>query len=250
MRFFKHFTTGHSSTSMTKLMNQFGLEGYAAYFILIEMCVDKMDKARDEEFTEIHCKFRFSERLVREKLRMRSTKVELFLNYSSTLDLLQFVKLEDELHFYIPKLLEYLDKDTKRARPRRGLVAANTGLDIEEDKEIEKELDKELGQAPKATTLKTNFKILSELQGYEPLDQVLMTISTNTQKQWLTRYKNSEWVKQTLSNAVDYYSSKANGEAVTEWPQKLITWLSRDKTRPANGETADAFSFLNGEESA
>jgi hypothetical protein len=128
---------------MTKLMNIFGVEGYGAYFILVEMCVDKMDKERDEEFTEAHCRFRFSERLIREKLRMRSTKVELFLSSCSTLDLLQFTKVEDEFNFYLPKLLEYLDRHSRKARPKRATSGPQAGLDKEQDKEQDKELSPE-----------------------------------------------------------------------------------------------------------
>lgn len=132
MNFFKHFTHGHSSPAMVSLMNEWGVEGYGAYFILMEMCVDKITKGRDERLTTEHCRVRFHERQLREKLRMRATKVELFLNSCSTLVLLEFVRVEDEFHFYLPNVVKFLDRQSTRARPERV-------QDVPKEKEIEKE---------------------------------------------------------------------------------------------------------------
>lgn len=123
MKFFKHFTDAHEGRSMQALMNEFGLEGYAAFFILTEICAKKMEKEGDETFSEKHTNFVFNERIIREKLRMRSTKVELFLNSCATLDLLQFTKVKDEYNFSFPKLLECLDRDANRAREDRAPAA-------------------------------------------------------------------------------------------------------------------------------
>lgn len=142
VKFFKHFVDAHEGKSLIALMNEFGLEGYAAYFILMEMCAKKLDKGLDEVFTEDHCRFVFNERQVREKLRMRSTKVELFLNSCVTLVLLQFTKVKDEYSFYVPKLLESLDRDSKRARTERAESAPkkkNKKKNKKEEKEYKKD---------------------------------------------------------------------------------------------------------------
>ena len=150
MKFFKHFVDGHSSAAMTALMNEWGVEGYGAYFILMEMCVAKIEKERDEMMTMDHCSFRFNERQVREKLRMRSTKVELFLNSCSTLKLLQFTRVEQEFNFHFPKILEFLDRDAKRPRHERALAAPRPRLDKDKDKDK----DKEGGARPETKTPK------------------------------------------------------------------------------------------------
>jgi hypothetical protein len=123
MEYFKHFTSAHESNSLMTLRDLYGSDGYAAWFILLEMCAQKMQKQYGGSFTEDDCKFIFSERLVREKLRLRSTKVELILNSCSTLNLLEVTKVEDKYHFYIPKLLESLDRDQRRARRVRDNAA-------------------------------------------------------------------------------------------------------------------------------
>jgi hypothetical protein len=152
MKFFKHFTDSHEGRSMQALMNEFGLEGYAAYFILMETCAKKIEKQKDEELETSHFKCVLNERVVREKLRMRSTKVELFLNSCSTLVLLQFTKVKDEFHFSIPKLLECMDRDSKRARTERGPTAPKIE-DKEEDKDKDKESFREVENQPSLTGL-------------------------------------------------------------------------------------------------
>jgi hypothetical protein len=79
MNFFKHFTDAHEGRSMTALMNRFGLEGYAGYFILMEICAAKLEKKLDREIEENDCRFILPERKIREKLRMRKTKLAEFL---------------------------------------------------------------------------------------------------------------------------------------------------------------------------
>ena len=119
MKFFKHFTDGHDSTPMTNLMEEFGLEGYAAFFILMELGIEKIEKKRDQELAAEDCRFRIHGRILRQKLRMRATKVELFLNSCVTQDLLNFSQVEDEFNFDVPKVLEFFDRDSKRARHDR-----------------------------------------------------------------------------------------------------------------------------------
>jgi hypothetical protein len=170
MNFFKHFTDAHEGKSMVALMDQFGIEGYGAYFILMELCMKKLDKPAHREIIEDDCRFVFPERLVRERLRMRraklhdflvycrdelklfhvefgavgnvdvdvekyrgsSTEVQLKFNRSATKVQLPRTTLSYELNFYVPKLLEYLDRDSRRARHERA-----TGAPKNKNKEID-----------------------------------------------------------------------------------------------------------------
>lgn len=174
MNFFKHFTDAHEGRSMVALMNEFGLEGYAAYFILMELCMEKLEKPVDREICENDCRFVFPERLLREKLRMRRSKLaeflfycrderklfhfiwtgrdgveinvdkirgsaaehQLKLNRSVTKVELLRTNLSEELNFYVPKLLESLDRDSKRARHWRADGAPknkNKEIDIRDE---------------------------------------------------------------------------------------------------------------------
>lgn len=120
---------------MTNLMNSIGrgVEAYGAYFIFIELCVAKVDKDKVKSMTEDDCRFRFPERVLREKLRMRATRLAEFFQFCATEQLLEWHKSDTEVanewHFYVPKLLEFL-KRKKRKGP-------------EEEEETEEDKDQE-----------------------------------------------------------------------------------------------------------
>ena len=135
MNFFKHFTDSHEGKSVMAIMDMFGHAGYSTYFILLEICAGKLEKSKDEELSEEHCHFTINERLLREKCRLRSTKVRLILDYCSTLDLFSVESNGNELNFYMPKLLEYIDRDSKRARKLREISAPTARLDKDKDKD-------------------------------------------------------------------------------------------------------------------
>lgn len=138
MNFFKHFTDSHEGSNITALINEFGLKGYAFYFILVEMCAKRYDpKNRDFERPEDEWKFVFHERILRQKLHVSSTNLARMLHFCATISTLSCTKVGDKWEIYLPKLLESLDRDSKSARYQRG----KSRLDKEEDKE--EEVDKE-----------------------------------------------------------------------------------------------------------
>ena len=153
MQFFKHFTDAHEGKSLLALFDKFGHAGPYCYWILVELCAKKLNKSREETFSETDFKFIFNERLIRDKFRLSSTKVESWLNLGSTLKLFNHIKVENEIHIDMPKLLECLDRDTKRARPARVQAASKPRLRIELDKELELELDKDPPKPPKLIEL-------------------------------------------------------------------------------------------------
>lgn len=193
MKFFKHFTDAHEGKSMMALMDKFGLEGYAAFFILTEICAKKLEKRQNEEVSDDHFMFTFNERIIREKLRMRSTKVELFLNYCVTLDLLQFHKNSQEFNFYFPKLLESLDRDSKRARARRGHGAPkkkNKELELEK-KVVKKSLESSepiSGKPSIATNSVVRFEERFTLADFDQDAQWVETLSQVGLAKELKRY--------------------------------------------------------------
>jgi hypothetical protein len=169
---------------MIELMNQSGIEGYGRYFILMEICASKLQKNPDEEFTEAHCSFYLHPRLIRERLRVSQTKLESWLDLCQTLALLTWEKVEHEFYLHVPKLLESLDRDTKRARTVRAEVAPKKKIKIKikkEDKEEDKDIntDKNVVVSPAKTTVigsslgakifETYSKAFANRYGVEPV---------------------------------------------------------------------------------
>lgn len=230
MKFFKHFTDAHEGRSMLALMNKFGLEGYAAYFILAEICGKKLEKEADETYTEDHLKFTFNERIVREKLRMRSTKVELFLNYCATLDLLQFTKVEDEITFYFPKLLESMDRDSKRARTERADGAPKNKIknkikNKEEDKDKEKDIKSSEAEksASAAPAILPKKKDLIQIQ-ISGTNSVL--VSADLIASWADTYP-KEFLDLEIRKARSWILANPQKAPKTAYGRFFDSWLSR-----------------------
>lgn len=120
MRFFKHFTDSHRGRSMQTVLDTLGHDGHSCWWILVEMCAEKLHKGEAELYSEEHCRFVFNERLVRSSLRLGRTKVARILHQFQTMALLSFQITGNEIQIDMPKLLECLDRDAKRARTERG----------------------------------------------------------------------------------------------------------------------------------
>lgn len=125
---------------MQNLFEHMGHVGVACYWILVEMCAEKLVKTSEEEFGESHCIFGFHEKILRQNLRISRKNLELFLGYCQGFSLLSFKKSESFIEIAMPKLMESLDRDTKRARTVRAESAPKKKI---KNKEEEKEEDKE-----------------------------------------------------------------------------------------------------------
>lgn len=134
MDYFKHYSTASEGNTLNHLMDKFGHQGYACWFLLLELCCANWDGKSEP-------KFNFFSTIVRKKLRISSTKLQVFLEYCSTISELSFNFSEKNLEIYLPMLAEI--KET------RGRISGNKPkkidiyrIDKEEDKDIDKEGNK------------------------------------------------------------------------------------------------------------
>jgi hypothetical protein len=132
MKFFKHFVDADSG-SLNDLMNKLGVEAYGRYWLFVELCVSKLEKKKDEEFAEEHVRFNFNSRQLRNKLRIKSLGLQIFLTSCRDQSLFQWDLVEDKHSFYFPNILKSMDRDAKRARPDRGPTALKKKKKIEEE---------------------------------------------------------------------------------------------------------------------
>ena len=75
MKWFKHFTDNHRGRSVQRLMDKMGHSGLA-YYILMELCAEKLEKHSENPLVDSDCEFSFHPRVVENALRMKrkSTK--------------------------------------------------------------------------------------------------------------------------------------------------------------------------------
>jgi hypothetical protein len=133
MDYFKHYSTSSDSKLINHLMDEFGHAGYAYWFLLLELCAENWDGQGSASF-------RFHTRIVRQKLRISQTKLELFLTFCQGKGNLLFNFHKSELEIDMPKLLE--------VKTSRKVIKSNKKQStVYIDKDIDKDIDKEDSRA-------------------------------------------------------------------------------------------------------
>lgn len=176
MKFFKHFTDANRGKSMQQLLRsknkELGMKAIGIYWTIVEMCAEKMTKEKDQEYTDSHCNFEFNTSYIRDTLALhRTATLSMYLRWFGDVGLMSSQCTDDVTSIYMPKLLECLDRDTKRARTERA-PSAPKRKKKEKEKEIDiphavfdfelvwkkypRKLGKAEGMARLATMIKTN----------------------------------------------------------------------------------------------
>lgn len=149
MKWFKHHTDNHRGRSIQDLMDQMGHVGLS-YYIILEMCAEKLQKNKDETVTEVDCLFRFSQRIVRHSCRISQTNLRRLLDICQTNGLLSWKDAGNEIEISMPILLDLLEKNLKK-RTIRGLrVSSKHPLD--KDKDIDKDKEEEKNKERRASS--------------------------------------------------------------------------------------------------
>lgn len=241
------------------LFDELGHAGPNCYWILVAICVEKLDKEQGRKFTEADCEFHFHERLIREKFRLSRPKIQAWLDLAQTLDLLSFEISKSEIKIVMPKLLESLDRDAKRARHKRGETATDARLEGDKEEEREKDKEIEVEEQPAATQKNSVPEIRTTGQKFGPLPEfasdpilapALSGITHDVQKGWVERWE-LEPLRQILRNAVQHHTAKENvpASAISNWGLRLNTWIRREKKpglMPARGQGHDPFESNDG----
>lgn len=142
MKFFKHFVDAHRGKSLQRLLRgkdkDRGLKAIGVYWTIVELCAEKMAKKDEEVFTDAHCHFEFDLEYIRDTLGLHQTATCLmYVRCLTDVGLMSATCKDDVLSIYMPKLLECLDRDAKRARIVRDPCAPKNKKKIkEEDEEV------------------------------------------------------------------------------------------------------------------
>lgn len=156
MKFFKHFTDAHRGRSMQVLLKNLGMAGVGRYWLFVELCAEKLHKAKDEEYTEAHCHFEFERAYLMRSLGYANLKqCSSYLHALAELGLCSVSDSAEVFSCSMPKLLECMDRDSKRARTERAPSAPKRKRKKEEkEKEYLKKFEVE------ATRLAEKYRTL------------------------------------------------------------------------------------------
>lgn len=143
MKFFKHFTDAHRGRSIQGLLDQLGHMGLT-YWILVEMCVEKLDEKFDaknagERLTESDCEFEFHQRILRQNLRVSATNLRKILDICGTFALLAYQIDGNIVKIKMPNILKSLERTKKKDVRSTSEVQKNDVLD--KDIDIDKDVD-------------------------------------------------------------------------------------------------------------
>jgi hypothetical protein len=173
-------------------MDEFGPQGYAWWFLLLELCADKWDGKSEP-------KFNFHQRIVRQKLRTSLSKVQLFLEKSQTLGQLYFNFSGKEIEIEIPKLLEIkssrnvvknskgpIKKRIDKNRIEKNRIDKTSKLELDVFNLWNEVVEKNDGVLPKVKSLterrssaiKSTIKLIPELSDVENWEKYFSQICT------------------------------------------------------------------------
>lgn len=130
MKWFKHYSNADSSLKLQKILDEMGVEGYAHYWLLLELLCEKYDG--ESTIIELH----FNE--ISAKVRIKfSKKLEKVLQKFADFSLFSLEIRGKVYKINAPILLKLKQKDFKRSRPESDSVAPTPPLrDKIEDKRI------------------------------------------------------------------------------------------------------------------
>lgn len=128
MRFFKHFSDNHRGQSMQYIRQKLGHKGVSCYYVLMEICAEKIEPESDFVFV-------FNRRYFENVLGIKRKCSENILRTFEEAGVLKAFCSENEIKIEVPIFANLLDRDMKKPRLKRAQPALNPRLDIDIDKD-------------------------------------------------------------------------------------------------------------------
>lgn len=124
MRWFKHMTRSHNDESLCRLMDEYGLEGYGAYWIVLETIAAQCDKFNKTSIT-------LSVKNWRKIVPFAPQKLTKWLAFAQQLTLFCVEIRQNLITVSCPKLLKYRDEYSERKAKKSGECRDNIPPDTE-----------------------------------------------------------------------------------------------------------------------
>ena len=132
MRWFKHSSTASDEPNLAALEDKFGLAGYAMYFKVLEVITKEIGNSSRTSVSYPVGKWRKS-------VGVSAGKLQLFVNFSSQLEIFQSYYDKNGLTISWPNLAIYRDEYTKKALRKSGGCPDNVLVDKKREDKIRRE---------------------------------------------------------------------------------------------------------------
>ena len=124
MKWFKHYTNASEDSKLIQLKDKFGKEGYANYFLFVELCASLYNQT-DKHKLVIH------QSIIRKKLDINYRKIESFFSLAQELTLFRYSKEDVFYSIDFPNLSKIRDNHTKNLQVTGKKVSEKFPLDKE-----------------------------------------------------------------------------------------------------------------------
>lgn len=250
MRWFKHMTGSHRDESLCRMMDHFGLEGYGAYWVVLEAIAAQCDGTDRTHLT-------LSVKNWRKIIPFAPQKLTKWLAFAAQLTLFCVEITENLVTVSCPKLLKYRDEYSERRAKKSGVCRDNIPPDTDTDTEADTEIketplsplaggDVSLGSfdppgepekqpEPEPTPAKKKRRAPTE---FSPELQALWVMCPEPMREcgrlavlnvWETLKKNGRLPEQeTIVRALGRYIEKLQRLADPKWAH-LRTWLDQGR---------------------
>lgn len=131
VRWFKHMTGSHNDESLCRMMDKFGLEGYGAYWVVLEAIAAQCDKSDKTSIT-------LSVKNWRKIVPFAPQKLTKWLAFAQQLTLFSVEISENLVKVSCPKLLKYRDEYSERRAKKSGECRDNLPSELDIDTELDK----------------------------------------------------------------------------------------------------------------
>jgi hypothetical protein len=153
MRWFKHMSRSHMDTGLCRLMDEFGVEGYGAYWLLLEAIADQCDSSNNVTISMSHQNWR-------KVLPFYPKRLEKFAQCLGNLQLFSVEVSDSLVTISCPKLLKYRDEYAARKAKKSGQVPEKDRLDIDIDTDTDKY--RRIGQTASPAAVLSGFTIFHQ----------------------------------------------------------------------------------------
>jgi hypothetical protein len=153
MRWFKHLTHSHMDVGLCRLMDEFGPEGYGAYWLVLEAIAAQCET---DNIT-----LRLSVRNWRRILPFSPQKLANFMGFAGKSGLFQIETAGNEISVSCPKLLKYRDEYAVKREKKSGQTPDKIRVDIEQIQNRE-DKDRRIGQTASPAASFSGFTIFHQ----------------------------------------------------------------------------------------
>jgi hypothetical protein len=207
--YFRHINTAHQDEKIQSLIQHIGYEGYAYYFILLEMC---SNQAKTNSQTE----FLFNLKALETAWNKRSDGVKSVLNKMTERGLIETIFKSSLVHLSIPNLLKY------KGNKKLGKPKCDTKVTLKRQNSTKKTQSLNICHAEFSSS---------------PMRNILTTVKIDLQNKWVEIY-GTEFLLEEFKKMYIWLEANSNKAPKTNFGKFITNWLDRGWERSRKGTTS------------